>query len=337
MGPGYQLGRVTLPVVMALVSKNSINPIFLLNVFLTSITLVVIGYFLKFYVPIFIEVSVSGAPLLWTSLSSWFTPSYLFLVVNFIIVAIAASSRFQHRSTEGVSATKIQLDDTQKESYDDVGRKNSFEYKAEFEGMVTEMYRHLDGKQVEVKKKKPVEVVVKARKKLVEFTPETYGRVEVKDLNVKEQKKQAQLISEPRRVLEVRTPKKWRELGLPTPKKGRSLDVNIKRETENPAKKSEDTHARSKSSGMPNQMNTIEIPTDYSYSEEKSRISDEVDHQDVLAGEEEKATETEENDTLDGTWKMIMESRRLHEAGLQEDAMRSPSQSTTKKQERFNR
>ncbi|KAL5993401.1 hypothetical protein ACLOJK_014325 [Asimina triloba] len=56
--------------------------------------------FLKHAIPCFLAPSLSALPRLWISLRSWLAPPYLYIVVNFIILTIAASSNFHHRFAE---------------------------------------------------------------------------------------------------------------------------------------------------------------------------------------------------------------------------------------------
>ncbi|KAF5199805.1 Cotton fiber expressed protein [Thalictrum thalictroides] len=63
-----------------------------------SITIVSVAIVLNLYLPLISEFLTSGLlPLFWVSLKSWLTPPYLYVVINFIILTIAASSRFQQK------------------------------------------------------------------------------------------------------------------------------------------------------------------------------------------------------------------------------------------------
>lgn len=63
---------------------------FLLLLFMSTVA------FLLLILPTLFNFLVSNAPLLYRSLHSWLSPPYLYLVINGIIVSIAASSRFHH-------------------------------------------------------------------------------------------------------------------------------------------------------------------------------------------------------------------------------------------------
>ncbi|PIA29041.1 hypothetical protein AQUCO_06300009v1 [Aquilegia coerulea] len=316
-----------------LVSKNPIHSIFSIKNLLLSISVVFISLILKLYVPIVFDIIVSGVPMLWTTLRSWFTPPYLYVIVNFIIIAIAASSRFQHKIDEGAVATemvaseKVQRD-VQKEVSSDVSRKNSFEV------IEPEIYGYLDGREMGVKTlKKPKELEVKTRKKPVASRSEFQAPVNMyADVDVKVESKlkfQGKEYIESR-VLEVRTKKKpiesLLEFEVMKPKKYGQMGANnlvMENKRETSAKEDEDRYSQSKSTEMPVRTNTIEIPIDHSFSDGNSLVFDrlgpqELDEDTPQAGRDVRATEAEANDTLEGTWKMIMESSRIHNAGLQE-------------------
>ncbi|KAJ8761528.1 hypothetical protein K2173_001663 [Erythroxylum novogranatense] len=67
-----------------------------IQVVLISTSVLCIALLMKFSVPLVLDFSVSQAPHIWGSLSSWLKPPYLYVVINCIIITIAASSRY-HR------------------------------------------------------------------------------------------------------------------------------------------------------------------------------------------------------------------------------------------------
>ncbi|XP_043687378.1 uncharacterized protein LOC122638578 [Telopea speciosissima] len=80
--------------------RSSSNWIFPLKVLLISAGVCLTGVVLKLSLPVLSDFLISQLPLLWISLRSWFTPPYLYVVINGIIITIAASSRFQHKVEE---------------------------------------------------------------------------------------------------------------------------------------------------------------------------------------------------------------------------------------------
>ncbi|XP_042507315.1 uncharacterized protein LOC122083538 [Macadamia integrifolia] len=80
--------------------SSSSNWIFPLKVLLISASVCLLGVVFKLSLPVISDFLLSQLPLLWISLRSWFTPPYLYVVINGIIITIAASSRFHHRVEE---------------------------------------------------------------------------------------------------------------------------------------------------------------------------------------------------------------------------------------------
>ncbi|CAN1149724.1 hypothetical protein LINPERPRIM_LOCUS18598 [Linum perenne] len=69
---------------------------FSLRILLISTAVLSGALLLKSSVPLVRDFSVYQAPVLWSSLSSWLRPPYLYVIINCIIITIAASSRFHH-------------------------------------------------------------------------------------------------------------------------------------------------------------------------------------------------------------------------------------------------
>ncbi|KAJ4980316.1 hypothetical protein NE237_031153 [Protea cynaroides] len=86
---------------MAIVSRKSAsNWIFLLKVLLISTGVCSLAVVLKLYFPVISTFLISKFPLFWSSLRSWLRPPYLYVVINCIIITIAASSRFHQKVEE---------------------------------------------------------------------------------------------------------------------------------------------------------------------------------------------------------------------------------------------
>ncbi|KAF6167652.1 hypothetical protein GIB67_031235 [Kingdonia uniflora] len=77
-------------------SKNS-TLFYSLKILLISTGVLSILLILRLFVPVIFEFLVLEVPVLWTSFRSWLTPPYLYVVLNCIIITIAASSRFQNK------------------------------------------------------------------------------------------------------------------------------------------------------------------------------------------------------------------------------------------------
>ncbi|VVA90935.1 unnamed protein product [Arabis nemorensis] len=66
----------------------------------TGIT--VMALFLKAYLPIALDLSLSQSPIIWSSFLSWLKPPYLFVVINVIITIIVASSSYHDGEDEEI-------------------------------------------------------------------------------------------------------------------------------------------------------------------------------------------------------------------------------------------
>ena len=71
-----------------------------LKVALISTGVVSMAVILKQSVTVMSEFSVSGVPVMWSSFRSWMKPPYLYVILNGIIITIAASSKFQKRNQD---------------------------------------------------------------------------------------------------------------------------------------------------------------------------------------------------------------------------------------------
>ncbi|XVF40580.1 hypothetical protein PTKIN_Ptkin01aG0125300 [Pterospermum kingtungense] len=79
-----------------------------LKVLFISIGILAIALALKVSVPLVLEFSVSQAPFFWSTFRSWLKPPYLYVIINGIIITIAASSRFYQNNSEKERTDQIQ-------------------------------------------------------------------------------------------------------------------------------------------------------------------------------------------------------------------------------------
>ncbi|KAF5187956.1 cotton fiber [Thalictrum thalictroides] len=134
---------------MAFASRSTSNWILSVKIFGVSSLIFTIALILKLSVPVISQFIVSELPLLWRSILSWLTPPYLYVVVNGIIITIAASSRFyqnkideEHQSSESesiVAPLKVPLpvvnsglDFSVSSGYDSLVVKSPIEVRSEY-------------------------------------------------------------------------------------------------------------------------------------------------------------------------------------------------------------
>ncbi|GMI91518.1 hypothetical protein like AT1G61260 [Hibiscus trionum] len=124
---------------------------FLIKLFFISTGLLGIALGLKISVPLVLEFCVSQVPLWWSTICSWLKPPYLYVVINGIIITIAASSRFNQNNSDKDQTEeqiqprpKISVDQRPVEEYD---MKNGWESDVESSDFVYE--RNSRGKEVE--------------------------------------------------------------------------------------------------------------------------------------------------------------------------------------------
>ncbi|XP_031477980.1 uncharacterized protein LOC116249022 [Nymphaea colorata] len=86
---------------MARVGQSSSGTILAIKICFASLGVLFTGVFLNMSVPLAVEFVVSEVPRMWSSLRVWLTPPYLYIVINAIILTIAASSSFQHKVRDG--------------------------------------------------------------------------------------------------------------------------------------------------------------------------------------------------------------------------------------------
>lgn len=84
---------------MAMYSSSSSSNSWMLSlkVVLISTGVLSMAVALKLSVPVVAEFVASEIPSLWSFVLSWLQPPYLYLIINFIIISIVASSKLQHR------------------------------------------------------------------------------------------------------------------------------------------------------------------------------------------------------------------------------------------------
>ncbi|XP_076882331.1 uncharacterized protein LOC143611102 [Bidens hawaiensis] len=63
---------------------------------LISLTVISIAVTTKLTVPLMFSFAVNGLPAIWSVVATWLKPPYLYVIINAIIITIAATTRFQH-------------------------------------------------------------------------------------------------------------------------------------------------------------------------------------------------------------------------------------------------
>ncbi|OVA20201.1 Protein of unknown function DUF761 [Macleaya cordata] len=274
---------------MAVLSRSSNNWIFSLQVLCLSIAVLSLAFVLKLSLPVILEFIVAEVPQLWISMNSWLTPPYLYIVINGIIITIAASSRFHNQHNYNkihdddqmellVSpSVKIQSDanpdffvsSSSAKEADFVMLNNPVEIKPEFEGIISDYYDDADDFV-----KNPVMVSMPDSEK---FEPEVYGQTE-----------------------------------------GDFPEVKTMISATGGGGDEENDFADSKSMLTPNRTDSMEIPSDYSFSEEKPPVSARLfSHRRTVKGSNEagkvlrSVAKPKRNDTLESTWKTITEGRSM--------------------------
>ncbi|KAJ7968474.1 Cotton fiber expressed protein [Quillaja saponaria] len=76
-----------------------------LKVLLISFGVIFMALGLKLSVPMVLEFSVSHVPVMWNFFLSWLKPPYLYIVINGIIISIAASWRFHQNNGDQTEQT----------------------------------------------------------------------------------------------------------------------------------------------------------------------------------------------------------------------------------------
>ncbi|KAI3675423.1 hypothetical protein L1987_85013 [Smallanthus sonchifolius] len=68
---------------------------------LLSATVVSTAVMFNLLSPFITNLAISDLPIIWTTLTSWLRPPYLYVIINFIIITIVASSRLQSSKIDG--------------------------------------------------------------------------------------------------------------------------------------------------------------------------------------------------------------------------------------------
>ncbi|XP_057961324.1 uncharacterized protein LOC131153197 [Malania oleifera] len=92
---------------MVLLPRNSATWILSLKVFFVSVGVLSMAVALKLSVPAMVEFVVNEVPVMWKFLASWLKPPFLYVIINGIIIAIAASSRRQQSAHEQLEAVPV--------------------------------------------------------------------------------------------------------------------------------------------------------------------------------------------------------------------------------------
>ncbi|RZC68405.1 hypothetical protein C5167_031643 [Papaver somniferum] len=120
------------------------NWAFSLKVLLISTGVLSMAILLKVSVPVVLEFLISEIPVFWSSILSWLTPPYLYVIINGIIITIAASSRFHQNKNQEFKPLLVPVISAPAVNnfvgYDDTmmmmtNMKNSMEIRTGFEGM----------------------------------------------------------------------------------------------------------------------------------------------------------------------------------------------------------
>ncbi|KAI3992787.1 hypothetical protein MKX01_021748 [Papaver californicum] len=81
----------------------AVSTILSVKTVLISVGFLSIAFILNLSLPLVLEFIVNQLPQLWNSMKSWLTPPYLYILINGIILTIAASSRFHHQHSDKIS------------------------------------------------------------------------------------------------------------------------------------------------------------------------------------------------------------------------------------------
>lgn len=125
---------------------------------LLSTTALIVALLFNLSVPLLRDLFDSVVPQIWSSLASWLEPPYLFLVINGIIISIAASFKFQQKEDDeeadpSKNPTEFGLDFRVSEEVELAGEEESNE--EEFVASRSEWDRRRDPMEDSFAKDKP--------------------------------------------------------------------------------------------------------------------------------------------------------------------------------------
>ncbi|KAI3869338.1 hypothetical protein MKX03_014516 [Papaver bracteatum] len=81
----------------------AVSSILSVKTVLISVGFLSAAFILNLSLPLVLEFIVNQLPQLWNSMKSWLAPPYLYILINGIILTIAASSRFHHQHGDKIS------------------------------------------------------------------------------------------------------------------------------------------------------------------------------------------------------------------------------------------
>lgn len=128
---------------LSVMTSNSLWILFL-KLLLLSSGILSMAEILKFYVPLVVDILVSDVPAVWSSIVLWLRPPYLYLLFNFIIVSILASSKLHQYLVDPPPTTMSKLyadsraDFTVIRAVDDVLEKSGRDADEDFAADVSE-------------------------------------------------------------------------------------------------------------------------------------------------------------------------------------------------------
>ncbi|XP_022975735.1 uncharacterized protein LOC111475963 [Cucurbita maxima] len=128
---------------LSVMTSNSLWILFLRLLFLSS-AILSMEEILKFYVPLVVDILVSDVPAVWSSIVLWLRPPYLYLLFNFIIVSILASSKLHQYLVDPPPTTVPKLYDDSRADFrviravGDVLEKNGRDADEDFAADVSE-------------------------------------------------------------------------------------------------------------------------------------------------------------------------------------------------------